>query len=232
MRPAHQCLAAKNSGSLAFLFIRRLDITEDGRGSTLLNIMKSGRILLIFALAFASQLGNAQAFISGETIGNWIVNALKNFAMWIINGLKHVALSLVNAVRNWVTDLIRDVSHSLSSSTKVFKDNANTTITNMLSQGEDFKLPASMRFLIDIMEAGPLPLEWHYQRAELEKEMDHMKSWVSRTQWGLLGYITLCLMLIVSFCIIIHKNRKIVSELREHEVLQVDHVREEKSRGG
>ena len=177
--------------------------------------MKNGRIFLILALAFASQLGGAQAFISGETIGNWFVNALKNFAWWIINGIKNLALSLVAAVRIWVSDLIRDVSHSLSSATTAFKDNANATITKMLRQGEDFELPESMRFLMDIMETGPLPIEWHYQRAELEKEVDHMKYWVSIMQWGLLGYVALCLMLIVCFSGIIHKNRKILSKIGE-----------------
>ena len=131
-------------------------------------------------MAFSSQLDSAEAFISGETIGNWFINALKDFAWWIVGGLQSLGESLGNRMKNWVSDLIGNVFHSLSSATTVFKGNANITITRLLNPGEEENgLPQSMKFLIGIMEAGPLPMESYYIRVELEKEMDHLKDWVS-----------------------------------------------------
>ena len=149
---------------------------------------KTSILVTLLALTFASQLGGAQAFISGESVGNWFVNALKNFGQWIIDGIMGEVSSLYNTMADWISELIGDVFHSLSSATTVFQDNANKTITNLLNldEGDHEKLPSSMRYLISIMEAGPLPPEWYFAKANPETEMNHLRYWISIIKHGLL----------------------------------------------
>ena len=171
-------------------------------------------IIALFALMLASPPG-AQAFISGESIGNWIVNAFKDFFWWIINGMMGAATSLYNTMADWASELIGDVFHSLSSATTVFQDNANKTITKLLNLDEPGheELPSSMRFLISIMEAGPLPPEWYFTQANPETEANHLRYWISIIKWGLVIYIIIAAILIAWFGFIVARNRRLERRL-------------------
>ena len=150
----------------------------------------------LFAFTLASQLGSTQALISGETIKNWFLNALTNMATSIYNAIK---------------GLISDVFHSLSSASSKFKDSANKTISELLKVGEEGKehLPSSMQFLINNMEAGPLPPEYHFAKANPEEEVNHLRYWISIIKWGLIVYIFISIILIAWFGFIVVKNRQL-----------------------
>ena len=172
-------------------------------------------VAFLFALTMASQVGSAQAFISAKSIGNWFVNAIKNFFLWIWNGIIGAVTWLYNALADWATDLAGDVFHSLSSSTTVFQENANKAITKLLKLDEGRgEIPASMRFMMGIMEAGPLPPEWYFSKANPEAEVNHMRYWISNIKWGLIVYIVIAMMLIICFGIIHIRNRRLENRLK------------------
>ena len=117
---------------------------------------------------------------------------------------------------DWTTELIGDVFHSLSSATTVFQDNANKTITKLLNLDEagHEELPSSMRFLISIMEAGPLPPEWHFAPANPETEMNQLRYWISIINWGIIGYIIIAAILIAWFGFIVARNRRLERRIK------------------
>ena len=189
-------------------------------------IMRKTSILVaLLALTFASQLGGAQAFISGESVGNWFVNAITNFFWWIINGITGAITALGNTMKDWVTELVGDVFHSLSSATTTFQDNAKKTVTELLNldEGDHEKLPSSMRFLISIMEAGPLPPEWYFARADPETEVNHLRKWISIIKWGLLIYIAIATILIVVCGIIVARNRALERRIKAAAERKLNH---------
>ena len=160
--------------------------------------------VFVLLVAFTSQLGSTQAFISGESIRNWFLSALTNFGEWILGGIIDAATSSFNAI-------INDVFHSLSSASSTFKDSANTTIQHLLNVGQEGKehLPSSMQFLINNMEAGPLPPEYHFAKANPEEEVNHLRYWISIIKWGLIVYIFISIILIAWFGFIVVKNRQL-----------------------
>ena len=163
--------------------------------------------VLVLLLAFASQFNSTEAFISAESIGNWFLNALTNAATSIFNAIKDLATSIFNAIRDLTLELISDVFHSLSSASSTFKDSAN----KMLNVGEEGKehLPSSMQFLINNMEAGPLPPEYYFAKANPEEEVNHLRYWISIIKWGLIVYILISMILIAWFGFIVVKNRQL-----------------------
>ena len=164
-------------------------------------------LFAIFALTLASQFNSTEALISAESIGNWFLNALTNAATSIFNAIKNLATSIFNAIRDLTLELISDVFHSLSSASSTFKDSAN----KMLNVGEEGKehLPSSMQFLINNMEAGPLPPEYHFAKANPEEEVNHLRYWISIIKWGLIVYILISMILIAWFGFIVVKNRRL-----------------------
>ena len=167
--------------------------------------------VLVLLLSFASQFNSTEAFISAESIGNWFLNALTNAATSIFNAIKNLATSIFNAIRDLTLELISDVFHSLSSASSTFKDSANKTISELLNVGEEGKehLPSSMQFLINNMEGGPLPPEYHFAKANPEEEVNHLRYWISIINWGLIVYILISMILIAWFGFIVVKNRQL-----------------------
>ena len=154
----------------------------------------------LLAFTLASQLGSTQALISGETIKNWFLNALTNMATSILNVLKDLTCGLIS-----------DVFHSLSSASSTFKDSANKTISELLNVGEEGKehLPSSMQFLINKMEAGPLPPDYYFAKANPEEEVNHLRYWISIIKWGFIIYMCLSMILIAWFGLIVARNRRL-----------------------
>ena len=174
-------------------------------------------LLVLFALTLASSIGGAEAIISAESIGNWFTNAIKNFFLWIWDGILGAINSISQAMADWATELARDVFHSLSSATSVFQENANKTITKLLNldnEGHE-ELPPTMRFLISIMEAGPLPPEWYFAKANPVAEVNHLRYWISIIKWGLITYIAISMILIAWFGIINYRNIRLEARITE-----------------
>ena len=163
--------------------------------------------VFVLLVAFTSQLGSTQALFSGESISNWVLSALNNFGEWILDGITDAAKAMAMAIRTSAIELSSDVFHSLSSASSTFKDSAN----KMLNVGEEGKehLPSSMQFLINNMEGGPLPPEYHFAKANPEEEVNHLRYWISIINWGLIVYILISMILIAWFGFIVVKNRRL-----------------------
>ena len=139
-----------------------------------------------------------EAFISGESSGNWIANAFKDFFWWTAQQMIGAATELYNTMADWATELIGDVFHSLSSATAVFQDNANKTITELLN----------------LDEAGheELPPEWNKRKADPETEMIALRNWISMLKWALIGYAAFAEILILILGFIVARNRRLAKE--------------------
>ena len=174
-------------------------------------------LLLLFALTLASNMGGAEALISAESIGNWFTNAIKNFFLWIWDSILGAAKSVYHGIANWATELAKDIFHSLSSATSVFQENANKTISKLLNLDEEGheELPPVMRFLISIMEAGPLPPEWYVAKANPVEEVNHLRYWIWIIKWGLITYILIATILIAWFGVITRKNKQLEARIKK-----------------
>ena len=75
-----------------------------------------------------------------------------------------------------------------------------------------------MKFLISIMEAGPLPPEWYFAKANPETEVNHVKYWILIIKWGLLIYIAISTILIAVCGIIVLRNRGLERRIKAAEV--------------
>ena len=171
-------------------------------------------LLVLFALTLASSMGGAEAIISAESIGNWFTNAIKNFFLWIWDGILGAINPTSQAITDWATELARDVFHSLSSATSVFQENANKTISKLLNLDKGHEeLPPVMRFLISIMEAGPLPPESYVGKANPVEEVNHLRYWIWIIKWGLITYIAISIILIAWFGIINYRNKRLEARI-------------------
>ena len=174
-------------------------------------------LLVLFALTLASSIGGAEAIISAESIGNWFTNAIKNFFLWIWDGILGAINSISQAMADWATELARDVFHSLSSATSVFQENANKTITKLLNldnEGHE-ELPPTMRFLISIMEAGPLPPEWYVAKANPVEEVNHLRYWIWIIKWGIITNVAISIILIAWFGVIARRNKQLETRIKK-----------------
>ena len=163
--------------------------------------------VFVLLVAFTSQFNSTEAFISGETISNWVLSALNNFGEWILDGITDAAKAMAMAIRNSAIELSSDVFHSLSAATTVFKDNAKELL-NVGQEGKEH-LPSSMEFLIGIMETGPMPPEWYFAKANPETEVNHLRYWISIIKWGFIIYMCLSMILIAWFGLIVARNRRL-----------------------